>query len=257
MNSNTFQVEQLSSRFADEVLHAYQQTPQNILMVRTFAEALLSATGIGLAEQIMNLNIATGKWLDAIGEFVGANRQDINIAHFENKPAEFVDENLDVYDEFEGLQLLDIVEKNYSTDDDFYRLYIKFVIAKNNGNGSIANTAEIFFNLFGTEVYISNLANWDPLAINIVTTQKYFNFIIALAQKDLLPIPAGIRIQVIIRQPPEGYRYFSLLGIKTVDIISGAVSNQIVEYFRLKYGEHSFNDDLKTIYMPNDAIYKL
>jgi hypothetical protein len=219
MITNRARVEDLAYQEIEDCLLGRFQTTHNLEFMQTLIRGFISATGIDLARQILDIDTATGSWLDEIAKFIGASRQDLA-----------------------GL--------SQQNDDVFFRTYLKFILVRNFSKASIVNLASTLFILFKNTVYLSRQRT-QPFLLVAYASSENFDILKVLIEKKLWKLPLSHSVKLIGAAPPEGYHWFSYLNIPFQDVIEGKID--LTTYLNLLDSDiskrQSYNNDGKTVWI--------
>lgn len=224
--TNKARVHQLALDYVNEVATSQAQTVSNLGLLQTIAEAFISSVGIDLAEQYLDIDKATGKWLDDIAKTVGVGRSDLQ----------------------------GIPQQN---DDAFFRTYIRFAIIRNFSKASLLSLSRLLFILFGNGVYITRQAT--PFSIGIFANNENYNTVKALLKRDLIPLALCHNASLLAKEPPEGYEWWGLFSIPYSVVIEGKMSEE--QYNELLASQENTHwqpkdNDIKYLYIPEEFIYR-
>lgn len=231
------------------------QTTQNFDFMRVLVENFIANDGLEISEKIFDINKAEGKWLDLIGDVVGAYRNDLEISNNESVLLDIIYNEGDaqsVYNEGDALEMY-TTQKSYASDF-YYRIYIKLKIIQNYSIASVWFISEFFHIFFGNNVYVSFQGAVAPATIALFATDSFFDFIKNLAIRDLLPRPIAFN-WVVVKQPPEGYYYFGFFSLPYQDVLDGKISLTKYNELAVSLSRYSYNDDGKTIYLPSENYF--
>lgn len=227
------------------------QTTRNFDFMRVLVENLIANDGIDILEKIFDIDKAEGKWLDIIGDVVGAYRNDLEISNNESILLNVIYNENDaqsIYNQDDAQETYTI-QANYASDF-YYRIYIKLKIIQNYSIASVWFISQFFYTFFGNDVYVSFQGAVAPTTIALFAIDSLFDFIKSLAIRDLLPRPIAFN-WVIVKQPPEGYYYFGFFSRPYQDVIDGKISLTKYNELAISLSRYSYNDDEKTIYLPS------
>jgi hypothetical protein len=152
---------------------------------------------------------ATGATLDVIGTLVGQSRVLIDstlLTFFGYSGALGADTYADINDASIGSRYISLGETltgNRQLTDDEYRLFIRARIAKNNSRGTIDSVAELSAFLAGVDFVVVTDGE-SPAAFSLgFSAILSKNIKIFLKNSDLIPKPAGVRINYLYEFPAD------------------------------------------------------
>ena len=231
------------------------QTTRNFDFMRVLVENLIANDGIDILEKIFDIDKAEGKWLDIIGDVVGAYRNELEISNNESVLLDTVYDEEDaqaVYNEEDTLEVY-TTQANY-TSDFYYRIYIKLKIIQNYSIASVWFISEFFHTFFGSNAYVFFQGAVAPTTIALFVEDSLFGFVKSLAIRDSLPRPIAFN-WIIVKQPPEGYYYFGFFSQSYQDVLDGKISLTKYNELAVSLSRYSYNDDGKTIYLPSKNYF--
>lgn len=223
--SNKASMRSLALEYVNSIATTQAQTEANLEILQTIAEAFISSVGIELATQYLDLEKASGKWLDDIAKTVGVSRS-----------------------ELQGTE--------QAEDDDFFKIYIKFAIIRNFSKASFSSISRMLFVLFGNDVYIAR----QPTAftIGIFADETVYETIKILINRDLIPLALCHDIVLLGQTPPAGFEWWGFFALPYSLVIDGKMTEE--RYNELLATQESThwaqNNDVKYLYIPEELIYR-
>ena len=213
----------IKQAYVDLLIRQYRDKPNAIALTKLTVENETGEFAFMELQNFFDIDNASGKWLDKLGELFGAKRTDINAEGYEYADCTFALNDSEVFfanqnDVVVGWQDLDTIS---FTADNFYRIYIKLVIASSVSNHSIANLTDIYAQFFGNDIVLQSEGVIRPMAVLLQIVPEFINFVKLLYQQNKLPLPAGVGVRFIIKQPDGNY--FSYHAINTQDLINGNI----------------------------------
>lgn len=189
--SNRARVYKMTLDYINDVANTHCQTIPNMQILHTIAEGFISSTGIDLAEQYLDINKASGEWLDDVAKTVGVDR-----SIFQGTPQ--------------------------FADDTFFRTYIKFVIIRNFSRASLLSLSRMLFVLFGNKVYITRQET--PFTIGIFADEENYDILKVLIQKKLLPLALCHSANLLGQSAPEGFEWWGIFTLPYSVVIEGKMT---------------------------------
>ena len=151
-----------------------------------------------------NIDTAEGKQLDIIGSWYGISRYFDNVELKQESP----DYPLN------------------RADDETYRKIIKFVLIKYFSLNSIKSTSEATFNFLKKDIIFINGYNMN-ISYIVFNEESNSNLIEIIKNNvDLLPAPAGVRVNYIIKIKNKAMFGFSTNEEETPEYIKGFSTNE-------------------------------
>jgi hypothetical protein len=224
--SNKARVHKLALEYVNNIAISHAQTVANLGILQTIAEAFISSVGIDFAEQYLDIDKATGKWLDDIAKTVGVSRNDLQ----------------------------GIPQQN---DDAFFRIYIRFTIIRNFSRASLLSLSQMLFVLFGDSVYITRQST--PFSIGIFANSENYDTVKILLDRGLIPLAICHSAKLLVKAPPDGYKWWGFFSIPYSVVIEGKMSNE--KYNELLASQENThwqpqNNNIKYLYIPEEFIYR-
>lgn len=224
--TNKARVHTLALEYVNDIAISHAQTEANLGMLQTIAEAFISSVGIDLAEQYLDIDKATGKWLDDVARTVGVSREDL-----------------------QGIP--------QQSDDVFFRTYIRFAIIRNFSMASLLSLSQMLFLLFGNSVYITRQAT--PFSIGLFVDSENYDTVKILLERGLIPLALCHSTSLLAKSPPDGYEWWGIFTIPYSVVLEGKMSEE--RYNELLASQENTHwqpkdNDTKYLCIPEEFIYR-
>jgi len=223
-------VDDIVDYYTDLLIIQYIDKPKARAMIAAYIEELLSSGILFDIRDAFNLETAIGVQLDIIGKYVDLTRfyssSDLTDDYFGFADANNiggVSANIIGFDDAAApdktgffLDANEVISAALRLNDDAFRTLIKFRIVQNHSNHSVKSITDSIFAFFNTDVFVKDNLNMTMTYL----IGNYSNSLIRAAiQKEVLPRPMGVRMEVI-----DGNSFFGFADAARTDIISAYIS---------------------------------
>jgi hypothetical protein len=187
----------------------YANKPKARATIALFAQQLLANGIYWDVQDAFDIDTAVGKQLDILGKYIGVDRF-FTGENFPDDAFAFSDAQTSPLSESRGfidaqnssfesgifLGTQDVIAPHQAMDDATYRLILQLKIIQNNINCSTKIINETLYNYFGLNIYMTD--NYDMSITYHALTEDTLTFLKLALQKQVLPRPMGVQIDVVL-----------------------------------------------------------
>lgn len=195
----------------------YNDKPRAQATIALLSKQLLANGIYWDVQEAYDIETAVGKQLDVLGKYIGVDRYFVGSVFpddafaFTDAFGDELDESKGFIDAFEAdpiegffLGIEDATAPHQTMDDETYRAILKLKIIQNSINHSQKQIDDALYRFFGLSIFCTD--NYDMSMTYFAINESYFNFLQLAAQKDVLPRPMGVQLNIL-----EGTDFFGFM----------------------------------------------
>lgn len=204
-----FDLSAIVQAYQDLLIIQYNDKPKARATIALLAEQLLAGGLYWNVQDAFNIDTAVGKQLDILGKYIGVDRfftgdifpdDAFAFSDAETSPLSVSKGFVDAEDItlptgiFLGTQ--DVIAPQQAMDDTTYRLILRLKIIQNDINHSMKSINDDLYAYFGMDIYCTD--NYDMTITYHAVDSSVYQLLLLALQKQVLPRPMGVGINVVI-----------------------------------------------------------
>lgn len=207
-------VQQIVDYISNLLIIQYSNKPKAKATIELMAREIVASGIVFDVENGYNVDTAVGVQLDVIGKYVGVDRtfqaQDLRdffaFTYYDDVSPDAQDKwgftnyaNFDTLIQNGTLTYKDIILKDFSLNDEEYRILIKLKIIQNASNHSHKSIDDSIYQFFGNTIIPDSTGGMEMVYF---VPSAFNQIILAAIAKGVLPRPMGVGISYISQSEP-------------------------------------------------------